>query len=581
MGPIAESRRYGQRCMDSGSARAQTRPVSDPGGGPPAGSATGLAAAQEALVAGRWVQARDGFEAALATHESGEALFGLGLALWWLREPEASIRLQERAYRVFDRAGDAEQAFVAAMYLCLGYDMTFGNTSVSRGWLGRAARLAEDHALDPLRGWVHLCRAVTEHDDDLTAARGWARQALDDALTNGDTDLEVCARSELGAALVELGRLAEGAALLDEAMAGALGGGLATLDAVVLASCRTIVACSRAADVKRVTQWVRATTEFNERYGSPHLYTTCRTHYFDVLFLTGRWAQAEEEITAALSVGPLVEPALHAEAVARLASLRLAQGRCEEAARILDGYDQHPAAVSVLAAIRAAQGRPEVAVWLVRRRLRAVGRDGVAGVALLAQLVDLQIAAGQVEEAVVDARELMTLIDRFEVPVVAARARLSIGNSLAAAGDGDAAAHLEHALAVFVDHGLPHLVARCRLALARLMTSRDGAAAVEEARAALATFTQLGAAADEAAALLRSLGVRAARRGPNAVGELTGREREILALLGEGMSNRDIAARLFITPKTVEHHVGRVLTKLDLRRRAEAAAFAVRHLPSK
>ena len=108
-------------------------------------------------------------------------------------------------------------------------------------------------------------------------------------------------------------------------------------------------------------------------------------------------------------------------------------------------------------------------------------------------------------------------------------------------------------------------------------------AAIEEAKGALATFEELGAIpdADAAAALLREWGVRAVRRRPNALGSLTTREQEILALLGEGLSNREIAARLFITPKTVEHHVGHLLTKLDLKRRAEAAAYAVRHLSSK
>jgi DNA-binding NarL/FixJ family response regulator len=104
--------------------------------------------------------------------------------------------------------------------------------------------------------------------------------------------------------------------------------------------------------------------------------------------------------------------------------------------------------------------------------------------------------------------------------------------------------------------------------------------AVAEARAALAAFEALGAErlADEAAASLRALGVKAARTGPKGIGLLTRREREVLALLGEGLSNRELAERLFITRKTVEHHVASILAKLELSGRAEAAAYAVRHL---
>lgn len=64
---------------------------------------------------------------------------------------------------------------------------------------------------------------------------------------------------------------------------------------------------------------------------------------------------------------------------------------------------------------------------------------------------------------------------------------------------------------------------------------------------------------------------------PDLLAELTEREREVLACLATGLSNREIAERLFLTEGTVKNHVSNVIAKLGLRDRTQAALFAVRH----
>jgi DNA-binding CsgD family transcriptional regulator len=101
--------------------------------------------------------------------------------------------------------------------------------------------------------------------------------------------------------------------------------------------------------------------------------------------------------------------------------------------------------------------------------------------------------------------------------------------------------------------------------------------------AALELFDQLGArpAGEALRRKLRAAGVKGIPRGARPVTRgnpfgLTGRENEVLTLLGEGLSNADIAARLSISAKTVDHHVSAILAKIGAHTRGEAVAAARR-----
>ena len=540
-----------------------------------------------ALEAGRWEEARAAFAAALAERETPEALDGMGVALWWLGETRASIAHTERAYAGFRRASDAVAAAVAAMSLCVTWISNFDNHAAAGGWLARAERVLGDLDPNPLQGWLWLLRGYLEPDTG--RARELQQRVLELARATGDPDLELCAIGDLGLTLVTQGRAAEGLTLIDEAMAGTLGGEHRRLLTVVVASCDMLIACDLAGDLRRAVQWCQVADQFINRYGCPFLYARCRTLYGGVLMAKGRWEEAEAELQAAIRMAEGPGPASHAEALARLADLRLRQGRLEEAEALLPERGGGRAAARTAARLRLARGEPSVAAGLLERSLGDDGQPGIHGerhlraAAALETLVAAQLALGDPGAAAAAAARLAELaeaeVDSQGSGQVAALAAQAGARVAAAAGrPGEARRLLERAMGLFADDGLPYETALARLELARALAGANPELAVAEARTALGAFEQLGAKgeADAADALLRSLGAPG-RTGPKRVGVLTRREQEVLRLVGLGLSNPEIAQRLFISRKTAAHHVSSVLAKLGVRNRAGAIAYATRH----
>jgi DNA-binding NarL/FixJ family response regulator len=514
----------------------------------------------------------------VSTAESPEALDGLGRSLWWLREARQAIVYRERAYSGFRRDGELGRAARIALWLSREYAQVFGNDAAARGWLARAERLLRDVAPGAEQGWMDLARS--EGSRKASDAAMYAEAALDSALAAGDPDLELRALAQLGFSRVSGGEVDEGLAQLDEAMAAATSGEPAGLETFADVCCTMLLACERAGDIERPQQWSAVLEDFVRKYNPAVLLAFCRTCCADVFAANGRVDAAEEELVAAIKEltaagqrSRCVSPA------ARLAEIRVLQGRLEEAEELLVGFDGEPGTTRPAVALRLARGEPAPAAALLERRLGEVGRTSLLAVPFLEQLVDARIAQGRLAEAGAAADDIAVIAGPPGRERVAAAAAFARGRVATASGNAAAVSELEEAVNGFASLGLRLDIARSRLALAEALAASSPEIAIDTARQARNELEALGDSreADVAAALLRALGAKG-RTGPRAAGLLTQREIEVLRLLGEGLTNAEIAARLFISPKTAEHHVSRIFAKLGMTKRSEAAAYAVRHL---
>jgi DNA-binding CsgD family transcriptional regulator/Tfp pilus assembly protein PilF len=538
-----------------------------------------------ALRAGDVEAAREAFELALAESESGAALEGLAEALYQQRDYAAAVAHFERAYTAHRRSGDKMAAGRAARTLGWIGGYVRGNWAVRSGWFARARTIFSDAGQDgPERGWVLLVDSYAEPDS--AVREDLLHQALAIGRRFSDPDIEFEALVCLGCLLIMTGRVEEGLSFCDESLAAACAGELTDLATVEAIFCRFFWMCELVNDVPRADQWMSAAAALLRRRNVVGAF--CRAHYGGILTAAGRWEEAEAELVESARCFDRGLPERRSDALVRLADLRLRQGDLDQAAVLLKGLDTHPDAVRSLAALHLARGETAQARNLLECGTSGSDGDLPAGGEtsplgpLLALLVDVHLADGRLDDAGHVAERLERLAQRQRGPYLTAAAALAKGRVCLARGHPDARVNLHSALQAFTLARLPMELAETRLEMARALAASSPEAAIAAGKAALEDFERLKAArhADAAGALLRSLGAPI-RTGPKGFGALTRRESEVLKLIGTGMSNAEIAERLYITRKTVEHHVGNVLAKLGLRNRAEAAAYVIRSEPGR
>jgi DNA-binding NarL/FixJ family response regulator len=552
-----------------------------------------LAAGSRALARGEWAAARDAFQLAWSVEESPDALDGLARALWWLNDPAAALDLRARAYAGLRHEGRDTEATAVAIWLARQYRSLYRRTEMADGWLSRARSLLTGLADErSLRGWLILAESEAG-SPDLRAA-DQADGAVTVAREQGDGDLEIVALARRGACAVDDGDVAQGVSDLHEAMAAATAGEGTDVQYVGEALCTLLEVAGLVGDPGMVEPWAEFLVGFRSSYAFGPLLpfeTTSATDLISafctgccggVYLVTGRLDAAEDELeraVAQMSTTGLRPRCLHP--VADLVELRVLQGRLEEAEALLTGFEDDPECAGPAAALDLALGRPQRAVDRLVAALRSLAGTPVRTLPVRARLVDAALSAGDVALAEESAQCVAELAAATGTTLHGAHRDDARGKVALASGHTDATALLRSAALAFARSGAPLPASRARLALARSLVTRDRGLAVTEARSALQALDRMGATAeaDRAAAFLRELGVKG-RTGPRDVGLLSRREHEVLGLVAGGLSNAEIAERLFISTKTAGHHVSNILAKLALRSRTEAAAFALLNLPA-
>ncbi len=519
-----------------------------------------------------WGEAFECLSAADAAADlAGEDLWRLAFAAELVGRPNDLVAALDRAHRWFADAGDLPSAARCAFW-CGFRLLALGEVGPGSGWLGRARRLLDRHGR-PCVELGYLLLADVQRllgSGDLDAAFATAGEAADVGERFGDADLHTFALHAQGIARLRQKRLAEGLALVDEAMVAVVT--RATMPVMTgIIYCSVISACHDVYALRRAQEWTEALAAWCER--QPDLVPfagKCMVYRAEIAQLRGAWPQALEEAQLAgrrcergSEVDGVAEAAYQQGEIHRLrGTFAEAERAYREAGRL--GRDPQPG----LGQLRLAQGRRGTAVAGLRRALREQ-RDRTRRVRILPALIEALLAGAELDAARAALDELERTSRDYPGSALTTVAAHWRGAVALAAGDAPAAlAALRAAWRGWQALEAPYEAARARELVARACeVLQDAETAALEFEAARDGYRDLGATVD----LHRLEKVDASVAG------LTARELEVLRLVAGGSSNKAIAGELGVSDRTVERHLSNIFDKLEVSSRSAATAYAFEH----
>jgi ATP/maltotriose-dependent transcriptional regulator MalT len=517
-------------------------------------------AARDALSRGAWEEA---LVLARGGGDEPDLLDVEAEASWWLGRLDACITAREAAFRLFEARGDRRAAGRVAVRLW-EHHMIKVRPAIASAWLRRARRALEDEQDSEAFGNLVLREAELAHGSgDLTGAAQRAREVHALGRRLGSVDLEAEALQTLGRVLIDAGEVAEGLGSLDEAMLSAVEGRLSPYSTGKVL-CSMISACEQLGDLRRAAEWTDATLRWSADHPLAMWPGICRVHHAALLQQRGDLVGAEREARRACQdLDGFHVPNVAAgwvevgEVRRRLGDLDAAEDAFSNA-EALTGQ-QSPG----LAMVWLARGRVEAASALIARLLDEQTWNALARGRLLPARAQIAVAAGDLEAAEAATEELERIAREHDGPLLTAAALSARGRVQLARGDvAGACGTLRHALERWYQLEVPYEVATTRLLLAQACRgSGDEEGALSSLAQAAEIFDRLGVAVDTATPDRLPAG-------------LTGREVEVLLLVADGRTNRQVADELHLSERTVARHLSTIFAKTGTASRTAAAAFA-------
>jgi DNA-binding NarL/FixJ family response regulator len=500
----------------------------------------------------------------------------LAAAAYLIGRDAESADIWTRAHLGFLSGGAVERAARCAFWLASGL-MQHGERARAAAWITRARQLLEHGHEDCVEyGYVLLPIALQRlFGGDAAGAYDTFCRAAEIGDRFGDRDLMALTRHSRGRVLIRMGQIREGVSLLDDAMVAVDAGEVSPL-VVGDVYCSVIEGCLEIFDLRRAQEWTAALTRWCDSQPDLVPYRgQCLVRRAEVLQLHGAWPEALEAAQQACErlVNPSAQPASGAAfyQCGELHRLRGEVAEADEAYRHASRYGRKPQ--PGLALLRLAQGQTESATRAMRLAIdEAHGTETRSR--LLPACVEIMLAAGDIQAARRAADELAALAGDLDATVLNAVAAQARGAVLLAEADPRAALPvLRQAWTGWQEVEAAYEAARVRVLIGIASRDLGGADAAEmEFDAARWIFQQLGAHPDLARVEAFSRAIR-----PKTTGALSAREIQVLRLVAAGKTNRQIAAELFISERTVERHLSNIFNKLDVPSRAAATAYAYEH----